>query len=398
MKRITALLLSLAILLCFAAVPAYAETVDAETDTDAQTALHIIGDADGDQVVTIIDATWIQRALLGVRLPFDFNKDTADADEDGEVTIIDVTGIQRWLNNTSIQLNVGQEVIPWFDKSEAYRADYIDAAQRLLIIRICRTCFYAYSEEYNYIYKINGVDGRSGLLFGQFGVGDEIGCTFDNIYYPESNLEDFPLRAEADLLSVSYPWTVPDPYVCYKPVIYLYPEEETEVGVKLDLNGSFLYTKPAYEDGWTVTAAPDGTLTAEDGRIYPYLFWEGKLNTEYDFSTGFCIEGSDTEAFLKESLAEMGLNDTETEDFIGFWLPLMKKNPYNVISFQTEAYTDAAQLSISPQPDTTIRVFMAWYSSDEVVDIPAQTLPKAQRSGFTAVEWGGTYVPFSVSD
>ncbi len=85
----------------------------------------------------------------------------------------------------------------------------------------------------------------------------------------------------------------------------------------------------------------------------------------------------------------MGLNNKETEDFIGFWLGFMKKNPYNVISFQTSAYTDAAKLSISPQPDTEIRVFMAWYGSETAVDIPEQNLTPAHRSGFTAVEWGG---------
>lgn len=180
-----------------------------------------------------------------------------------------------------------------------------------------------------------------------------------------------------------------NPYEVYKPVIYLYPEEETEVSVTLDLDGFFTFTEPAYEDGWTVTAAPDGTLTDRNRHVYPYLFWEAQLNTEYDFSTGFCVKGSDTEAFLRESLKTLGLNRQETEDFIGFWLRYMKDNPYNVISFQTTAFTDAAKLNISPQPDTTIRVFMAWYPSDEAVVLPAQTLNSAQRSGFTAVEWGG---------
>lgn len=45
-----------------------------------------------------------------------------------------------------------------------------------------------------------------------------------------------------------------------KPVICLYPEETTEVDVKLDVDGEFLSTWPAYENGWTVTAQPDGAL------------------------------------------------------------------------------------------------------------------------------------------
>ena len=49
-----------------------------------------------------------------------------------------------------------------------------------------------------------------------------------------------------------------------KPVIYLYPEETTEVTVKLDFKGKLTSTYPAYENGWKVTAQPDGTLTDAD--------------------------------------------------------------------------------------------------------------------------------------
>ncbi len=44
------------------------------------------------------------------------------------------------------------------------------------------------------------------------------------------------------------------------------------------------------------------------------------------------------------------------------------------------------------EPDTEIRVFMAWYGSDDPVSIPAQELTCVERSGFTAVEWGGQCV------
>ena len=71
----------------------------------------------------------------------------------------------------------------------------------------------------------------------------------------------------------------------------------------------------------------------------------------------------------------------------------MEGNPYNVISFQTTAYTDTAVLEITPTPDTLIRVFMAYIPSDVAVDIPAQTFEAVERVGFTAVEWGGSHVP-----
>ncbi|HCU23418.1 MAG TPA: hypothetical protein DF383_00230, partial [Deltaproteobacteria bacterium] len=45
-----------------------------------------------------------------------------------------------------------------------------------------------------------------------------------------------------------------------KPVIYLYPTRPTDVLVKLDLHGDFVFTHPRYDEsirGWSVTAYPD---------------------------------------------------------------------------------------------------------------------------------------------
>ena len=177
-----------------------------------------------------------------------------------------------------------------------------------------------------------------------------------------------------------------------KPVIYLYPEEEAQVTVNLDFNGKLTSTYPAYGDGWTVTARPDGTLTDENGREYYCLFWEGISPREYDFSSGFCVAGADTAAFLEDALAQLGLTQREANEFIIYWLPRMEGNAYNLISFQGAAYTDGAQLDIDPAPDTLIRVFMAWRRLDQPEQIMPQELKPVERTGFTVVEWGGAEV------
>ncbi len=174
-----------------------------------------------------------------------------------------------------------------------------------------------------------------------------------------------------------------------KPVIYLYPEEETQVEVKLDYCEGLVCTYPKYHQGWTVTAQPDGTLADEQGKEYNYLYWEGEDYDSFDFSEGFCVAGEDTAVFLEEALATLGLTRREANEFIVFWLPMMEQNPYNVIAFQTESYEEAAKLHISPEPDSLIRVFMAWYGSQEAVELPAQQLVTPKREGFTVVEWGG---------
>ncbi len=179
-------------------------------------------------------------------------------------------------------------------------------------------------------------------------------------------------------------------FMAAKPVIYLYPEETTEVSVKLDLDGKLTCTYPAYQNGWSVTAAPDGTLTDERGQTYNYLYWEGETADGYDLSEGFCVAGCDTAVFLENALAQLGLTRREANEFIVYWLPLMEQNPYNLIAFQQKDYTELAKLTVTPAPDSVLRVFMAWKGLEEPVDIPAQALPAFERQGFTLVEWGGT--------
>ena len=180
---------------------------------------------------------------------------------------------------------------------------------------------------------------------------------------------------------------------CAKPVIYLYPEAETEVTVRLDCDGELTCAYPAYEDGWTVTAQPDGTLTDETGQTYSYLYWEGVTQAEYDFSQGFCVPGGETASFLEDALSRLGLTRREANEFIVYWLPRMEPSPYNLIAFQAEDYTDHARLSVTPEPDSLLRVFMAWKPLKAPADLPAQELPTFDRTGFTVVEWGGAELP-----
>ena len=183
-----------------------------------------------------------------------------------------------------------------------------------------------------------------------------------------------------------------DDTVFAKPVIYLYPEQEIEVSVQLDYDGELTCTYPAYEDGWSVTAQPDGTLTDEAGKQFSYLFWEGETDIEYDMSRGFVVKGSDTAEFLQEKLSYLGLTPREYNEFIVYWLPKMQDHPYNLIAFQQEAYTDSAALTISPQQDSILRVFMSYQPLEQPVEIEEQVLAPFAREGFAVVEWGGTEI------
>ena len=177
-----------------------------------------------------------------------------------------------------------------------------------------------------------------------------------------------------------------------KPVIYLYPEAETDVTVRLDYKGRLTCTSPAPDpDGaWRVTARPDGTLTDNQGWEYSYLFWEGASDgNPPDFSRGFVVRGSDTAAFLREKLAYMGLTPREYNEFIVYWLPRMQDNPWNLIAFQGKNYTDSAPLTVTPRPESVLRVFMAYRPLNAPISVLPQELTPFVRKGFTFVEWGG---------
>lgn len=220
--------------------------------------------------------------------------------------------------------------------------------------------------------------------------GDIVKITYDGLI-----MESYPAQIRASKWKIhekACQGTDPDIPVCEKPVIYLYPERETRVSVKLTVDGALTCTYPAYRDGWEVTAMPDGTLTDETGMTYNYLYWEAVSNTQYDFTQGFCVKGEDTAAFLEDALQKLGLNRREANEFIVYWLPRMEQNPYNIIAFQTDAYTQSAKLEIAPQPDTLIRVFMAYKPSESYVQMQPQELSSLQRTGFTVIEWGGAEV------
>lgn len=249
-----------------------------------------------------------------------------------------------------------------------------------------------------------------------------------------------------------------------KPVIYLYPQEDLEVYVTLDLDGELRCTYPRYgqggkkefdgassysvgghmwtvqpvvgdllpgidvakdcntmfwsgetikpnpfrmyqwagvqgfpdypkEDieGWHVIAHPDGSMTnLADGRNYDYLFWEGTMGSELAcFDNAACVAGKDTVSFLENYLTAAGLNDSEIDDFISYWLPQMEGNAYNLIAFPTEIYAEKARLNVYPNPDSELRIFMVFQALDEPTDSEITMPEPFERTGFTVVEWGG---------
>lgn len=180
-----------------------------------------------------------------------------------------------------------------------------------------------------------------------------------------------------------------------KPIIYLYPTEDVELTVKLTNSDKITCSYPKYTDGWNVLAKTTGELVdLETNRNLYALYYESKSDVNFDVQEyGFVVKGSEVTKFLEEKLAILGLTEREAEEFIIYWLPILQENEYNYIRFATKEEIDESMpLEFSVEPDTLIRVLMTYKKLDEVIKVQEQQLETPERTGFVAVEWGGTEI------
>ena len=181
----------------------------------------------------------------------------------------------------------------------------------------------------------------------------------------------------------------------FKPIIYLYPTEDTEVFVKLQYKDNITVSYPRYSNGWNVLARKDGSLIdLSTNRTLYSLYYEcdNMINFKIE-NDGFIVKGNKIAEFLEEKLAVLGLTEREAEEFIIYWLPKLETNNYNYIRFATNDEINANMpLEINPNPDTIIRILMTFKGLDNPIEVKEQQLVTPERNGFVAVEWGGTEI------
>jgi hypothetical protein len=210
---------------------------------------------------------------------------------------------------------------------------------------------------------------------------------------------------------------------CGKPVIYLYPTKTTDINLKFDSKMQLDVDIPKYSEakGWNVRAEPNGQLQdlqtdltdckqfeSSNGKPkfgqeyalqscvqnnYPYIYWAGNTSQPYpQINSGFVVSKQDLEATLKSKLSYIGLNQKEINDMLEYWLPQMlnKNKPYYRFSLiQTQQLDKLFPMTITPKPDSSIRVFLDWQELDTPIQITEQQLVAETRNGYTMIEWGG---------
>jgi hypothetical protein len=178
---------------------------------------------------------------------------------------------------------------------------------------------------------------------------------------------------------------------CGKPVIYLYPLKTTTTTVMLQPQGGFTYSEPNYVINWFVKAEPNGHLTdIRTNKEYPYLYWEGRGGYYEQPKQGWSVKRKDLPTFIPSKLKLLGLSKKEIADFMDFWLQRMQEKPYYFVTFMgNKTMDELAPLTVTPKPNTVIRVLMDYTPLDKPVQVKGYAIHTPKRTGFTVVEWGG---------
>ena len=175
-----------------------------------------------------------------------------------------------------------------------------------------------------------------------------------------------------------------------KPILYLYPTEQTNVKVTFEHPEFLKTTYPKYKNSWDVTVDEDGTITDENGRNYYALYWDEEQVHKTNFKTGFYVTDKNAIKFLEEKLYEIGLTDREANEFIMYWLPKLEDNKKSLVYFELTKERDSYnKINIEPKPDSLLRLTIHIKKVKKETKIKEQKLTTFERNGFTAVEWGG---------
>jgi hypothetical protein len=184
-----------------------------------------------------------------------------------------------------------------------------------------------------------------------------------------------------------------------KPVLYFYSPQTLSINVSLDIPGVVTASIPHYPaNGWqNVTVHPagtsDGTLLYNN-KIYNELYYEDATIKTQPPTQGFVIKTSELKPSLLSYTLKLGLNSSEQNEFIAYWVPRLTslKTPYIFFTvFDQRQKEKVDHVIISPAPTTTI-AFLAYFKplNAPITVVPLQFPSVPKRQGFTMVEWGGT--------
>lgn len=173
-----------------------------------------------------------------------------------------------------------------------------------------------------------------------------------------------------------------------KPNIYLYPKTTTKMNVTLDFpnSGNVVKSIPDYNTGWNnITVEPNGKINGK----YTYLFYESDNRDFSQYNEGWIIKRDNLELFFRKNMYDYGFRGQEIEDFIEYWIPLLKdSSSYAIYPQLNKDISKEVVLNISKKPDSLLRLIYTIKPCNSMLNLKEPAIPAFSRTGFTATEWG----------
>ncbi len=177
--------------------------------------------------------------------------------------------------------------------------------------------------------------------------------------------------------------------IAYKPNIYIYPEEKTDLTLLLVFpkGGKVVASIPEYNNGWYFSVDKSGLID----NSYNYLFYESQQPDVWQLKQGWVVMKEDLEHFFVENMAEYGFSDNEIKDFTDYWIPRFSAEAYEIFPQSKQLIESVIKLDTSKKPDNLLRLF---YVVRESSQKPGFTLAEPEidltfkREGFFITEWG----------
>lgn len=178
---------------------------------------------------------------------------------------------------------------------------------------------------------------------------------------------------------------------CSDSPLYLYPQKETWVTVRVKPPAEILYSEPTYNSGWQVLAKPSGQLiTTERKKLNKISYTYLTSQTEAPKS-GLVVKKEELETTLETYAKNLGLEGREITDFVLFWKQNLPVSAYYFIShFNTEESKTLLPIEITPKPEILIQVVMYFKPLEKPINVAPPVFEEIhKRSGFVAVDWSG---------
>ena len=178
--------------------------------------------------------------------------------------------------------------------------------------------------------------------------------------------------------------------VVYKPNIYIYPTERSQLTVNLSFphGGRILSSIPYYGNGWVIDVDTSGIINNK----YEYLFYESVQPDVWQMNEGWIIRRNDLGTFFRDNMLKYGFSGKEIKDFTDYWIPRLKGSDYyEIYPQESDLIETVINLSFSQTPDNILRLFYVIRAvsndSNTKINFPIEETPFS-RSGFCVTEWG----------